>query len=177
MAGPPVDGGKAPRIPEQGNVLQRMINVPAVWQVCWALLVVPVSDRNRQPDFQLPQVALWTVLFYFSSAVSGMMNKQIIADYGILPTTLTMWHLLISVACDSACCACQLAARCAAADGTQRTLPCRLAQAASCGPWGKLRCQAARHCWVTLPASCCSSCPSPCSSSAASWRRTFRTTT
>ncbi|CAE6964912.1 PPT1 [Symbiodinium sp. KB8] len=101
MAGPPVDGGKAPRIPEQGNVLQRMINVPAVWQVCWALLVVAVSDRNRQPGFQLPQVALWTVLFYFSSAVSGMMNKQIIADYGILPTTLTMWHLLISVACDS----------------------------------------------------------------------------
>lgn len=46
------------------------------------------------------QIIVWTGVFYFSSAVSGIMNKQIISEYSVLPVTLTMWHLVISVAFD-----------------------------------------------------------------------------
>ena len=60
--------------------------------------VQPIAQCFDQP----PQVALWTSVFYVSSALAGIMNKQIISEYQILPTTLTMWHLVLSVGCDGA---------------------------------------------------------------------------
>lgn len=55
---------------------------------------------------------IWGIVFYATSALGGVMNKQLIKMPGAAPaaaaagvdaTTLTAAHLLFSVACDRTC--------------------------------------------------------------------------
>ena len=90
---------KSTNIPHSVSHAAGLFGLPAAWQAS-----VPHGLQN--PHSFTPcgtQIIVWTGVFYVSSAVSGIMNKQIISDYSVLPVTLTMWHLVVSVAFDGKC--------------------------------------------------------------------------
>ena len=89
--------GSLAKRPRRTPRSRHLVDLPALFFVR-----VSVSVCRNSPSTPPAQVLCWTLLYYVTSAGSGIWNKRLVDDDAVSPTVLTLLHLLVSLGSDIA---------------------------------------------------------------------------